>query len=133
MTPKLRIIVRWTILIVLPIAYWVGSEVYYARSIRPTGVRDVAGYFQRFGEPRSVRLVERDGQSYYEFTGRGPWPSMLVLVVLPSSLPAYVFDEQGKFVEWSSDPGDQPSYRSRWPLAGADGVDVTVVKEKFGV
>lgn len=80
--------------ILLSIAYVVGSEVYYARSISMNGVSTVRDFFDRFGEPRRVRTVQRDGQSYYEFTG--PLPSGFVLAT-PSAPSAYVFDEQGRF------------------------------------
>jgi hypothetical protein len=130
MTPKRRKIVGWTVLILLPIAYLVASEVHYARSISPRAVHDVADYFQRFGEPLFVQLVERDGKSYYEFSGRlPPWFSLAT----PSAPPAYIFDAQGRFVEWCSDPGDTAGYRARWPLSTTGRVDVLVVRQKFGI
>ena len=55
-------------------AYWIGSEIHYSRSISPKGISTVAEYFHRFGEPRVIREVGRDGKTYYEFFGRG-WPS----------------------------------------------------------
>jgi hypothetical protein len=83
--------------------YWIGSEVHYARSISPKGVATVRDFFGRFGEPRRIRMVERDGKSYYEFTGQlpGSWSC-----AFPSAPAAYVFDEQGRFAAWCRDPGD---------------------------
>ena len=130
MTSKQRRMVGWSVMVFLPLAYLIGSEVFYARSISPEGVRDVAGYFQRFGEPRSVRLVERDGQTHYEFSGR--LPARLTLA-MPSAPPAYVFDAQGRFVEWCPDPGDTPSYRSRYPLGVTGKVDAPEVRRRFGI
>ncbi|MHA3773317.1 hypothetical protein ACXR0O_17425 [Verrucomicrobiota bacterium sgz303538] len=111
-------------------AYWIGSEVHYARSISPKGIATVQNFFERFGEPRRIRMVERDGKSYYEFTGQssGSWSA-----AVPSSRPAYVFDEQGQFVTWCPDPGDAPSYRRTWPLQSTNPVEVGVVRRKFGL
>ena len=113
MTTRLLKIAGWVAVILLPIVYVVCSEVYYARSISPHGISTVRDFLDRFGEPRRVRMVQRDGRSYYEFTGRLPPSYMLVT---PSAAPAYVFDEQGRFAAWCKDPGDMPSYRRTWPL-----------------
>ena len=56
----------------LVVGYPVASEIYYHRSISPQGISTVRDFFNRFGEPRRVHMVQRDGQSYYEFTGRLP-------------------------------------------------------------
>jgi hypothetical protein len=111
-------------------AYWLSSEVHYARSISPAGISTVHDFFDRFGEPRRIRMVERDGQSYYEFTGHLPsaW-----VIALPSDPPAYVFDEQGRFSDWCSDPGDVPSHRRTWPLRSTNQIEVGVVRQKFGL
>lgn len=111
-------------------AYWVGSEIHYARSISPKGISTVREFFDRFGEPRRIRMVQRDGQSFYEFTGRLPssWSA-----AVPSAPPAYVFDEQGRFTAWCRDPGDAPSYRRTWPLQSTNQVEIGLVRERFGL
>jgi hypothetical protein len=110
-------------------AYWISSEVHYARSVSPAGVATARDFFNRFGDPILVRMVERDGRSFYEFTGRfpGSWSA-----AVPSSPPAYVFDEQGQFVSWCRDPGDAPSHRQTWPLQSTNHVEIAVIREKFG-
>ena len=130
MTARQRKIFRWTALILLPIAYVVGSEVCYARSISPHDVSSVRDFFSRFGAPPRVRMIQRDGQCYYEFTGR--LPAGFVLAT-PSAPPAYVFDEQGRFVAWCRDPGDIPSYRQTWPLQTTNQVQIGLVRERFGL
>ena len=130
MRASLRRTIGWTALLLLPVAYLVGSEAYYARSISPHGISSVRDFFDRFGEPRHVRMVQRDGQSYYEFTGR--LPSRFVLAT-PSAPPAYVFDQQGHFTAWCSDPGDIPSYRETWPLQSTNELEIGLVREKFGL
>jgi hypothetical protein len=108
----------------------IGSEVHYARKISPKGVATVRDFFERFGEPRRIRMIERDGKSYYEFSGHLPssWSC-----ATPSAPAAYVFDEQGRFATWCRDPGDNPSYRRTWPLQSTNQVEVGVVRQKFGI
>jgi hypothetical protein len=130
MPAQLRKFAPTLLVIIILLGYWVGSEIYHARSISPSGISTVADFFQRFGEPRFIRPVHREGNTYYELGGRAPSPS---LFVFPSSAPAYIFDEQGRFVEWCSDPGDTPSYRQRWPLTDTNKIEPATFKEKFGI
>jgi hypothetical protein len=111
-------------------AYWIGSEIHYARSISPKGIATARDFYDRFGEPRLIQMVERDGKSFYEFTGQLPssWSA-----AVPSSAPAYVFDEQGQFVAWCRDPGDAPSHRRSWPLQSTNQVQLEAVRQKFGI
>jgi len=112
------------------LVYFVASAVYHAGTKSPDGMSNASEYFQRFGEPSFIRMVEREGQTYYEFNGHvdPPWWCL----ALPSGPPAYIFDERGTFVEWCYDPGDTPSYRRRWPFKSTDHVNVAEVKRKFG-
>jgi hypothetical protein len=117
-------------IIVTLLAYSIGSEIYYRRTISPKGILTVNDFLERFGEPRRIRMVTREGRSYYEFTGHLPSPW---LAAVPSAPPAYIFDEQGQFSGWCSDPGDAPSYRRTWPLLSTNAVDLTVVRKTLGL
>ena len=130
MTATQRKIFGWTVLVLLPIAYVVGSEIYYARKISPHGVSTVGDFFRRFGDPPQIRMVQHDGHGYYEFTG--PLPSRLVLAT-PSAPPVYVFDGQGRFAAWCRDPGDVPGYSKTWLLQSTNLVAIGLIKEKFGL
>lgn len=134
MTPKQRKFAGW-MLVILLIAYWVGSENYYASSIRPHGVQTVADHFRRFGEPGRITQLQRDGGIYFELSGFTRKKPVLALpgLALPSSPPAYVYDESGKFGDWCSDPGDQPAYRVRWPQTGTQPVEPTTFRQKYGL
>jgi hypothetical protein len=116
--------------IVALFAYWAGSELYYGHSISPRGISTVRDFFDRFGEPRLIRMVERNGRSYYEFSGRLPPP---LVFALPSDPPAYVFDEEGRFVTWCTDPGDAPDYRREWRLQSTNSVEIRIARQKFGL
>ena len=114
----------------LVFAYWLGSEIYYGRSISPQGIATANDYFKRFGEPCLVRTVKHDGKDYYEFMGQ-PTPSFLF--AFPSSSPTYIFDEQGRFVTWCADPGDTHGYRQQWQLTDTNRIEPKVVREKLGL
>ena len=128
MEPDKRSILVIVACIGILVAYCLGSTIYYEHSISPKGILTVRDFFDRFGEPRSVNIVTRDGQSYYEFTGQLPsW----ALLVVPSAPPSYIFDEHGRYVAWCSDPGDTINYRQQWPRQNAGGVEISTVCKKF--
>ena len=112
--------------VLLP-AHWVYSEHWYGNYIRPTGIADVAGYYARYGEPRRIRVLQRDGATYYHLHGHLP-PSYIM--ALPSEPAAYVFDSSGKFISWCSDTGDGAgeAYWRNWPRDA--GVDLSSVELK---
>lgn len=112
-------------------AYWIGSEVHYARSISPHGITTVSQYIQRFGDPRFVHQIDRDGKTYFMLFVRAPSP---LVFAVPSSPPTYVFDDTGTFIEWCPDRGEtQSGYNQRWPLTETGRVDVGTFKQRFGL
>jgi hypothetical protein len=109
--------------------YWIASEVFYARSKQPSGLKTVADYYDRFGVPTRIVQIDRDGATFYHLSGhppRLPWA-----FVFPSSPPAYVFDRSGHFIEWSSDPGDDSRYKKLWPQGSAQPVDQADFKGRY--
>ena len=116
--------------VIIPVSLWVTSEVYYARSMSPSGIQTVADHFRRFGEPQRIKRFQRDEVAYYELSGIS---RKLPTLALPSSPPAYIYDESGKFVDWCSDPGDQPSFRGRWPASGGQLVDLPTFRQRYGL
>ena len=88
-------------------------------------VKDFVG---RFGEPRRIRVVQRDGQDYYEFNGRLPAGCVLAT---PSAPPAYIFKTNGEFVTWCADPGDTPDFRSTWPFVSTNYVEFDAIRDRF--
>lgn len=127
MSPKPRNVI-WIALILLPVAYLVGSEWYYARSISPRRIVTVKDFVGRYGEPWRIRMVQRDGQDYYEFNGRQPAGCVLAA---PSAPPAYIFKTNGEFVTWCADPGDTPGFRSTWPLVSTNHVEFDAIRDSF--
>ena len=117
-------------MVILPLAYAAGSELYYARSISPSGLTNVQDYFNRFGEPSRIGEVSRNGRTYYEFNGHLP---PIYLFAHPSSPPAYVFDDKGKFVTWCKDPGDDALYHETWQRNGEYQIDIGSLKKRFAI
>jgi hypothetical protein len=107
---------------------WLALNVQSRRQMAPTGIVTVRDYFERFGDPRFVRFVNHRGDRYYEFGG--PMPA---LWTLPSSGPSYIFDEQGRFVDWHADPGDAPDFYTKWELDETGLIPIESIKEQFGV
>lgn len=114
-----RLALEIALLLAFPF-YWIASEIYYARSKRPLGVSTLSDFYQRFGQPARVHELHRDGVKYYELSGHLPQPWVFAV---PSSRPAYIFDESGRFVEWCSDPGDSSHYFERWPQSARSALD----------
>lgn len=110
------------------LATWYLSEVNYARRIAPGEISTIPDYFARFGDPQAVRLVLSEGRTYYEFVGAVKPP---LSFALPSSPPAYIFDQHGNFITWSSDPGDDPRHRQGWPLQDTNQIAVQTLKQEF--
>jgi hypothetical protein len=118
----------WLALPALLGAYVVGSEIFYANSISPKGVSNIKDYFHHFGEPHRIRVVQRNGRDYYEFTGHRP---SVWLAAFPSEPPAYIFAENGNLAAWCSDPGENTGYRRTWPLLRTNWVEATVIRKRF--
>lgn len=109
-------------------AYFVGSEVYYARSIQPEGVRTAADHLARFGPPLSVIRFECAEQTFFRVSGKPPrWWVMAV----PSSVAAYIYDDKGSLVDWCPAPGDQPSFDKRWPRINPENVTLEEFANHF--
>ena len=128
MKPIVKRLFIYGTLLLLP-ASWLGSEFLYAARIRPSGIHTMADHFRRFGEPRFVYEVQRDGSTFYEFTGFSPAAPPLLAV--PSSPPAYIYDSNGRFVDWCSDPGDQPKHRQTWPRVSSTSLDIQAVRQRL--
>lgn len=121
-------ILGYALVLLLPF-YWIASEVFYARGKQPSGLTTVADYYERFGAPTAIAQIDRDGTTFYHLSGHLPrWPWAWAF---PSNPPAYVFDSSGQFVEWSSDPGDDPHYQQRWPSRTKRPVDPADFKTRY--
>ena len=96
-------------LIVALICVWAGCEIYHARSSSAEGIGTYEAYRSSLPPPRAVRSITKDGQVFYVFFGpiRAP-------LALPSGPPAYIFDQNGKLIDWALDSGENPRFSSMW-------------------
>ncbi len=52
-------------------------------------------------------------------------------MAMPSSNPAYIFDESGKLVDWCPDPGDATFQKGIY--MGGEKIDSDSFQKKFGI
>lgn len=123
-----RRLIGLSVVLVLP-CYWIASEVMYARSKQPSGIETLADYFLRLGEPTRIVQFDHDGVAYYQLYGL--LPEAKWVWAFPSSPPAYIFDSAGHFVDWSSDPGDDPAFHERWPLISGRTVEPQQLRKRL--
>src|ERR1017187_6865789 len=93
---------RWVLLVVLLIiAYWIASQIYWFLRTRPRGISNAGDYFAHLGDPLSIREIQVGGMDFYEFYVHAP----RYLLLLPvSSPPCFVFDDSGRFFDWRPNP-----------------------------
>lgn len=120
-----------TLFLLMP-AHLILSEIWWGKHIHPHGITTVADYYARFGDPRRIRAIERDGATTYHLHGDLPPDYVLAL---PSEPPVYVFDQTGRYLEWCRDPGDGPGadYWPKWPRGEGREVNLQSFREQFRV
>jgi hypothetical protein len=63
---------------------------------------------------RSQTAVLAVGFGNDHFVATLEMPIWQEVITLPSSMPEYIFDLSGTLVDWSTDPGDDGTFQSRW-------------------
>jgi len=111
-------------------ACWSGDH--YREITQPTGLKSIGDYYQRFGEPTSVLKIQVKGVTYYRVVGHIP-KSAFTNFRMPSSRPAYLFDEFGRYVDWCEDPGDDSyPWPKDWNSTG-EPIDLKTFEKQFGI
>ena len=107
---------RWIVILGLPLVVFASCVAYdrafMARARPPEGLATLE-QFRRWKGAAVIRqgTFESAGRTYTVMMGPAGRS-------LPSGPAAYLFDEQGRFIDWSSDIGDAPSYRLHFDLGG---------------
>lgn len=92
-------------------AAWIYSEKKAGEAARPpAGVTTLAAFLDARPQVSLIRRFHHDGKLHVKVIGK-TYGSPLCL---PSSPPAYVFDEQGHLVDWVQDSGDAPGFVDKW-------------------
>ncbi len=122
--------VKWLVLcavIWLPVLGWLVSEVRWGRLNDPSGkFANAVQYLERGRLPSRLCRATTDGHTY--FIAFGPMDTWLAV---PSGPAAYVFDESGDMVDWSSDIGDDASFQSQWPSGPTTEVPLAEFRKAF--
>ena len=101
---------RWLILVGVLMSGGFATEYISHRRVNPTGrVSNLDEYLA--WRPSAGRFAQVDVNGKSHTIAYGPMSSWLLLSSGPS---AYVFDETGRLVDWSSDIGDDPQFGDRW-------------------
>jgi hypothetical protein len=113
----------------LVITYWIASQIYWFLRTRPRGISSTEDYFARFGDPSSVRKIQVGGMDFYEFYVHAP----RYLLLLPvSSPPCFVFDDSGRFMDWSPNPVNDHTSSGHWPSGETVTVSVSEIRQRLG-
>src|SRR5438093_1112284 len=101
---------RWFIIAFVVIAGCIVTEyVSHQRVVPPDHVKSLAAFLEWRPSINEFTVVNVNGSEHV--IAYGPWSGILLL---PSGPSAYVFDRSGKFVDWSSDIGDDSVFDNRW-------------------
>jgi hypothetical protein len=99
------------VLLFAPPIYWFSSQWYWRSYVSPPKSFRHSEYTKFYGEPYREFSRDREGASFQIVYGQMP---SSYLFVHASGHPAYVFDDNGKMVDWSSDVGDDNAFISKW-------------------
>jgi len=90
---------------------WLHSEWTRAKTTnRAASATNLVSFLRIEPQPRVIRKFSYNGRTHLEILGNAAAPGLS----LPSSPPAYIFDQQGRLLDWASDPGDNPSFAAKW-------------------
>jgi hypothetical protein len=118
--PRKRSTVKHT-LIVLGVLLVMGAPLMIAdirgrKSLDPTGhATSLAEYLE--WQPAATEFEEATFAGKRHFIASGPEPTSS----LASGPPAYVFDETGRLVDWSTDTGEDSEFCTRWDATSQPG------------
>lgn len=90
-----------TILLVLIVAYIIEVSRERMSLAPPKGVATLSAFADAMPPPRRLELVRSDGRDFIAWTGDFSGPCDL-----PSGPSCYVFDDNGKLVDWQAETGD---------------------------
>jgi hypothetical protein len=103
-------ILFWVLGFLAVLVVWAAMSAHETNKLKPPAtVRTVQDFLQQMPAPARVRTFTFSGGNYYEV-----WGQMGSTVRLPSGSPSYIFDPNGRLVDWTSDRGDAGNYTRKW-------------------
>ena len=86
------------------------AMVWQRHRIEPRGIETLRDYAAWRSASKVFAVEQKDGRAYAIAYG----PIAIGAIFLGSGPAVYVFDDQGRFVEWSPDSGDDSTFQSKW-------------------
>lgn len=95
---------------VLILGVWLMLSAREARKLKPPpSVTTIQDFLQQMPSPMYVRRFAFGEATYFEV-----WGQLGGTIRLPSGPPSYIFDPNGRLVDWTSDRGDAGNYSRKW-------------------
>ncbi|MBI5093144.1 MAG: hypothetical protein HZB26_11980 [Candidatus Hydrogenedentes bacterium] len=85
-------------------------------------MKTLADFESRMGTDYAYVVLEKDGQRYYEAKRRPPFGTA------PSGYTCYLFDQEGKYVDWTWDNWDDVAWKERWGETERDERPITLAE-----
>ena len=100
------------LVVALPTAGWIASEIRWAKINNPQGkFTSVSEYLVAGRPPSRVTSITTNGETFFiAFSPMDYW------LAVPSGAAAYVFNDAGQLISWSRDCGDDGRFQKTWPL-----------------
>jgi len=96
--------------VALVLGVWLMLSADEAKKLKPpSSVTTIQDFLQQMPTPTHVRKFAFGEAIYYEV-----WGQLGGTIRLPSGPPSYVFDPNGRLVDWTSDRGDAGNYNHKW-------------------
>jgi hypothetical protein len=92
---------------------WLSVSCEIRASYRPGAEVQSLGQFLRAHGNGAVLFADANENIFV----RRKVPEWHFWITIPSSRPEYVFDKEGRLIDWHPDPGDSSKFQSRWPLS----------------
>ena len=107
-----RSYVAIVLVLLIPFISWLSFAAWKLQEIAPDeNAQHLKEFLESMPSIEGIYSRQSGGTTYLQV--EGTLPSWLLL---PSAPPMYSFDTTGKLVDWTSDYGDDPAFRRRWPL-----------------
>jgi len=115
------------LVLLLPVCAWWACEVHHARKSNADGIETYRQYRESLPPPESVLKLRVGEGEFYALSG-----PVSVLLALSSGPPVYIFDSEGKLLDWTLDSGDDPRFSERWGALRGEEIPLAEFERMIG-